>query len=259
MTARPVAGGIAAAACRIAVALVVFLSLVAPAAMAEMPARWQVRADDWSGTLELRVDPSGRVSGTLEGRTVTGFLAGRRIVLHRALEDRTEVWDGWLPENVGSPGAFLAGGVTVNGRVLPWYALPEAGAPAAQSADRGVAPAPAPVPATPADRPPPASASSGPGLVPAPGATVAPTALPADPGWGAWNLSGTWTTAAGRADVSQKGKTLLVVLADGTGHSGRFTATDTIVVGLRKGCCKGKIKGPGVIEWSDGAVWKRAR
>ena len=90
----------------------------------DLPSRWQLRADTWTGELTLSIGPTGRVSGILGGRTVSGVLSGRRLVLHRTVEGGTEVWDGWLPE-VSSTGPFLAGSVAVGGRVYPWYAVPE--------------------------------------------------------------------------------------------------------------------------------------
>jgi hypothetical protein len=215
---------------------------------ADLPARWQVRTDGWSGTLELTVEPSGRAVGTLQDQAVTGFLAGRRLVLHRTVGDRTEVWDGWLPEDSVSSGFFLAGSVTVGdrsgGRVHPWFAVPEAGGLAAASPAAPAARTPGA--AAPADSPP-ARASGG-------GVPAAPTATAGS----GWDLSGTWVCSEGQAQIIQQGRGLEVILPGGSQHSGRFTAMDTVVVGLRRGCCKGKIQGPHLIQWSDGAIWQRA-
>ena len=76
--------------------------------------------------------------------------------------------------------------------------------------------------------------------------------------WKGWALlTGIWVSTEGRIEISQKGRSVSVFLPDGSEHAGRFTATDTLVVGLRKGCCKGVMQGPDIIRWSDGAVWRR--
>ena len=38
--------------------------------------------------------PAGEVSGRLDGLEVTGFLAGRHLLLHRQAGGLAEVWDG---------------------------------------------------------------------------------------------------------------------------------------------------------------------
>ena len=128
MSRRPRAFRTVAGACWLSLVLLVLPcspALASPSDGVDLPERWRVRTDGWSGTLELSVDPSGAVSGTLQDRTVTGFLAGRRLVLRRTIGGHTEVWDGWLPEDPGSSNLFVAGSVTVGGRVHPWYAVPE--------------------------------------------------------------------------------------------------------------------------------------
>jgi len=50
---------------------------------------------------------------------------------------------------------------------------------------------------------------------------------------------------------------LTIVLADGSSHPGRMTGGSSLVVGLRQGCCNGKLEGPDLIVWSDGARWRR--
>jgi hypothetical protein len=237
----------------------------------DLPASWRVQADGWIGTLELSVEPSGRVSGTLQDRTVTGFLAGRRLVLRRTMGDRDEVWEGWLSEDAGSSELFIAGSVTLGdgGLVRPWYAVPRPGT------DRSDPPVAGPE-ADPSDSTvlaPEESAAAEPAdvattAVAAPDKDVRPPTEPAadDPGairlsasgWEGQDLSGTWLTSDGRVEILQQEGGLEVILPDGTRHSGRFTAIDTIVVGLRKGCCKGTLQDSDQISWSDGSNWRRA-
>jgi hypothetical protein len=283
-------------ACWLSLLLLCSPALATASEATDLPARWQVRADGWSGTLELSIESSGRVSGTLQDRPVTGFLAGRRLVLHRTLDGRTEVWDGWLPEDLSASELFVAGSVTVGDRIRPWYAVPDAGVDTGSIATASPAavvpsdPAPRVVTAPRVDVPPrsaePAAAAPKEKTAPAEHAAPEPVEAPAvaaataeeeppppagapadDPAlqrppaseWRGWDLTGVWITTEGRAKIEQDGRGLSVILADGTRHEGRFTATDTVVVGLRKGCCKGKIKDPYSITWSDGATWRRDR
>jgi len=254
---------IAAGACWLS--LILLFSPVPASASQEtdLPARWQVQADGWSGTLVLSIDPSGTISGTLQDRAVTGFLAGRRLVLHRATGDRTEVWDGWLPEASSSAGLFLAGSVTLGGpdgsRIHPWYAVPETDAapavaqePAADAGDPVPAPEPAPlvttgVAAAATEAPPAAEPTAK-----APEADRSPSSEPEPEG-----LSGIWLDYDNRIEIIQKGQNLSVLMPDGTRHEGRYTASDTFVVGLRRGCCKGQLERPDRIRWSDGTIWTR--
>jgi hypothetical protein len=244
MGKRTTASRTAAGARWLALFLLCSPVLASPSEGVDLPLRWQVRTDGWSGTLELKVESSGKISGTLQDRAVTGFLAGRRLVLRRAIGDHTEVWEGWLSGDSDSSELFVAGSVTVSDRdggpVHPWYAVPEPG-------EVG--------PADPVVLAPEESAASGPADSPAaddPGYTRPPAS-----GQERWDLSGVWLTSDGRIEIVQEGRSLSVVLPDGTRHEGRFTAIDMIVIGLRKGCCKGKLQHPDQISWSDGSVWRR--
>ena len=60
-----------------------------------------------------------------------------------------------------------------------------------------------------------------------------------------------------RMEIGQDGNRLTVITADGSLHSGRVTGESSLVVGLRKGCCNGKLESPDVIVWNDGARWQR--
>jgi len=278
----------AAGMCWLFLVLLCSPALASPSEAVDLAARWRVQADGWSGTLELQVEPSGRVYGTLQGRTVTGFVAGRRFVFRRTIGHQTEVWDGWLPEDPGSSSLFIAGTVTVGGRdggrVRPWYGVPEPGPRAGDSPGKSAAvraapepeksatPEPARVSATSApvpagDAPPPADVPTRGAAVPSGEDVPPPTEASAkDPGVirpqasgpSGWDLSGIWITSDGRSEIFQQGRRLSIVLPDGTRHAGRFTGPDVVVVGLRKGCCKGDLQGPNMIQWSDGAVWQRA-
>jgi hypothetical protein len=219
--------------------LSVMLSLAGAATAAsevDLPSHWSIHAGGPPGALDLVVEPSGEVSGQLLGQPVRGFIAGRHLVLHRSTGTRLEVWDGWL---ASGPDRFIAGTITVHDgdatSIQPWYGRSEEGPEPEVEPDDS------------------AGEAGGLPLSPAEGGE----ARGAAPGAGRWDLSGLWNTSGGRAEISQDGRTLTVVLPDGTRQRGRFTAADTIVVGIRKGCCKGKVQGPDLISWSDGAVWRR--
>lgn len=265
--------------------------LASPPEDLDLPKRWQVQADGWSGTLELRVEPSGGVSGTLQDQTVSGFLAGRHLVLRRTMGDRDEVWEGWLSEDSRSSQLFVAGSVTVGdgGPVHPWYAVPEPRTdlpdppvpesktgisdpavpeaetappdPAVPAPKESTASEPADVPTTEGSTGGMTSAAASAGEAPSPTEPPAGDQNPISPPGSdqeSTDLSGVWIASEGRAEIFQQGRDLEVVLPDGTRHQGRFTAIDTIVVGLRKGCCKGTLKDPDQISWSDMTVWRRA-
>jgi hypothetical protein len=242
----------AAVACCLALPLLCYPALASQDEGVDLPARWQVQADGWTGTLTLNVDASGRVSGTLGDRPVTGFLSGRHLLFHRTGGGHEEVWQGWLPEGSAPPALFVAGSVTVGGsegeRVHPWYAVPEhpaaAGDPTVLTQEEG------------ADPEPPGGAESSP---PEPSladpVVISPSAAP----WDGPDISGAWLSPDGPVEILQQGRSLTVVLPGGTRHGGRFTATDTLVAGLAKGCCKGKLQRPDLIAWSDGSVWRRSQ
>jgi len=271
MIKKAMASRIAAGACWLSLILLCSSTLVSPLEADVLPTRWQVQADGWSGTLELSVEPSGAISGTLQDQTVTGFLAGRRLVLRRTIGDRAEVWEGWLAEDPEVSMLFIAGSVTIgdDGSLHPWYAVPEPKASPGDPAPAVLSPV-AGTPAEPAEDPAPgAAAAAAPGAgATAPGEEAHPTEEPlaSAPGvtrsqasdWVGPDVSGAWLAVDGRVEIVQEGPSLTVVLPDGTRHEGRFTAADTLVVGLRRGCCKGKLEGSGQVTWSDGTVWQRA-
>lgn len=212
----------------------------------EWPTRWMVNGNGVTGILEFTVDREGRLAGSLLDAPVEGFVSGRHLLIRRSANGRLEVWEGWLaapraeeqPATSDGSDRFVAGTYTIAGSGLttvhPWYGRPETNEAAADSpatAPPSVVHAPSPVEDV---SPAPSTASTGP-------------------------LSGAWTSITGeRAEIVQEGKSLTVVLADGSSHSGRMTSESGLVVGLRQGCCNGKLEGPNVIVWSDGARWQRA-
>jgi hypothetical protein len=225
--------------------------LVAPSGASESvewPTRWRVNGNGVTGSLEFTVDREGRLAGSLLNDSVEGFVSGRHLLIRRSANGRLEIWEGWLADpRAEDPAAtsdgsdrFVAGTYTITGSgqttVHPWYGRPEPGeSSAADSPATADAPLVAHVPS------------------PAEAASPAPSTASTDP------LSGTWTSITGeRAEIVQDGKSLTVVLADGSSHSGRMTGESGLVVGLRQGCCNGKLEGPNVIVWSDGARWQRA-
>lgn len=207
------------------------------------PAVWRVNGNGETGSLELSLRHGGTLEGRLLNDPVKGFVVGRRLLLRRETKGGLEVWEGWLsePRPGGEPGWILAGtfSVTAGGetRVYPWYATPATeGPPDAGSA----APAPG-IDET--------ATSAG---------TTTESALEAAAPRGDGGLSGTWTSLTGdRFVVRQDGQDLTVILADGSSRAGRMTGSSTLVVGLRQGCCNGKLEGANTIVWSDGARWLR--
>ena len=101
------------------------------------PKTWQVNGNGYTGLLILQsVDQvSGKVSGTLLGTPVEGYLVGRHIVLHRYPQGSTQIWEAWIMDpKLGAAGQayydgsyFMAGYVSENGGsvdgVYPWYGL----------------------------------------------------------------------------------------------------------------------------------------
>jgi hypothetical protein len=210
----------------------------------DWPTRWQVNGNGETGVLEFSIGENGALSGRLLNRPVAGYVSGRHLILRRSFDERTEVWDGWLGqpreaadiEDAASSQTIVAGTISVSEagqtQVYPWFGT-------SQSLSSG-------------------SASSSPAAavlaVTPPAAFDSPAAGTPDAG----PLSGFWSGTEGRFEVVQDGNRLTVILPDESSRSGRMTGTDSLVVGLRKGCCNGKLDGPDVIVWSDGARWQRS-
>jgi hypothetical protein len=204
----------------------------------EWPTRWNVNGNGATGHLEFSIRDDGSLEGRLLGQSIEGYVSGRHLFMRRVIDDRTEVWEGWL----GRPGPrrspdgeassnLIAGTISVDeaGRTLvyPWFATPDSGSPTSSPAESPIIVAPAPTAAAGSEKP-----DGGP-------------------------LSGFWSAAEGRVEIIQDGNRLTVILPDAAERSGRMTGVDTLVVGLRKGCCNGNLDGPDVIIWSDGARWRR--
>ena len=206
---------------------------------ADWPTRWQVNADGVEGILEFSIRDDGSLIGRLLDAEFEGYVAGRHLFLHRTGAERVEVWEGWVgqgdkPIVAGTISVETAGETVIS----PWFGMPaEASSPSPTS----------PVVPPPVAEPPSAAA-------PTPAAVPPPVPPPPSDG----SLSGTWATAGGeRIEIVQTGNVLSVTRSDGSSHSGRITGSSTFVVGLGKGCCSGTLDGPNVIEWSDGARWRR--
>jgi len=218
------------------------------------PTRWTVNGNGVIGALEITIGDDGSLSGRLLDQEIEGYISGRHLLVRRTLEDRVEVWDGWLGqppsggtgEETAGSNLILAGTITVDAadgtKVYPWFGRPDAAAaatsatPASVAPDAAAAPVPAPTPAaapTPSPAPPPAERAAGP-------------------------LTGFWSSLQGSIEIVQDGNQLTAILPDGSSRSGRMTGDDTLVVGLRKGCCNGHLEESDVIVWSDGSRWKRS-
>jgi len=216
------------------------------------PAAWTVVTDGQELRLELTVDGAGKVTGTLGQESVEGFLAGDRLVVTRPAADGMEIWSGL--RGAGPDGAaFLAGTVDRDGELRPWYGVPDHGTASVDPASRTVVmQTEPPVPAE---------------VSPAPVRTPLPIAAPSPPAaeersekpstGGDLTLDGPWSTPTGTATIRQDGRRLEVVDAAGGVTDGRMTGETTFVVGLRVGCCRGELTGPGMIRWEDGTVWLR--
>lgn len=231
--------------CSIAVALGV---LGAVSAADDWPTRWDVNGNGETGTLEFTVDDEGLVTGRLFGESIEGFANGRQIVIRRDAGDRTELWEGWLSSVAPDSSRIVAGSISAQEdgatRVYPWF-----GTQVATAESEALAPADPPASPPPVAVPAPTDA-------PAPSATEKPSESAATPAGGP--LAGIWTSLTGeRMEIGQDGNRLTVITADGSSHSGRVTGESSLVIGLRKGCCNGRLESPDVIVWSDGARWQR--
>jgi len=226
---------------------------IGAAAADTWPAAWTVVADGQELRLELTVDAAGKVTGTLGPEPVEGFLAGDRLVVTRRAADGMEVWSGL--RGAGPDGsAFLAGTVDRDGELRPWYGVPDHGTASVDPASRSVvAPPEPPVPAEPSPAP---VRSPLPTAAPSPPAAEGRSEKP--PTVGDLTLDGPWSTPTGTVTIRQDGRRLEVIDAAGGVSGGRMTGETTFVVGLRVGCCRGELTGPGMIRWEDGTVWLRA-
>lgn len=115
------------------------LAIAAHAQPAEIPTQWWVNCNGYTGELVFEVDArTDRVTGTLLGTPVEGYLVGRHIVLHRYPQGRTQIWEGWISNPAGdargepyfSDDRTVAGTCSEsrggNDSVNPWFGI-EAG------------------------------------------------------------------------------------------------------------------------------------
>jgi len=256
------------------VLLVPFLFAVAASAgTKESGYHWYVNANGAQGTLVLSTGNGGRITGTLLGRPVDGWLVGRRLVLVRQGPEGRETWGAWLatPESTtGDDRPILAGSYLRHGddAPLPWFGTPQPTEVIAQ-ASRPVPPPPA-APRTErsadttsavdqgqqSSETPEVASSSGrtppEGTPPGPASTLAPRLASGQP-----NLAGTWQTPDGPLTIRQEGSRLTFELPDRE-VAGRLTGPDSVIGGFGPGCCKGHLEQAfAVIKWDNGVRWYR--
>lgn len=222
-------------------AVILAAGLPAAAADVELPHRWQVRTAGTTGTLEVHVTGDGRLDATLLGAPAEGLLTGDVLVLRRRLGTDVELWQARIGRPADGP-AFLAGSVTDGARVSPFYAVATADEPSAVATPVNAGEAPTAQPPTTAAAP----------------AIPTPRPVPAAEARAWTGFDGPWRAPTGVVDVSRDGRSVEVVMPDGTVHQGRMTGDTTFVVGLGVACCKGELEGPDTVRWENGEVWRRA-
>jgi len=242
---------------------------------AEGPAyHWQVEANGAKGTLDLSVEPAGKISGTLFEIPVEGWLVGRHLVLVREGGGGQETWEAWLatPENVHGDGQPILAGTFLRpgeGAPLPWFGTSRpqvAGSETALSS-------PPPPEATQWEHRPENSDEAAPGSLTVPLSTAAmpqaerptpektpplqPSTAPPHLPSGQPALAGTWETPDGPLMIRQEGSSLVFSLPDRE-VSGRLTGPDSLIGGFGPGCCKGHLEQEfAVIVWDNGVHWYR--
>lgn len=254
-----------------------FIAVALPGPAEEPTHHWHVNANGAEGMLDLSIESGARLSGTLLGSPVTGWLVGHRLVLLREGSKGQESWEGWLatPENVlGSQQPILAGTFLRPGEdgPLPWFGTsrpqtaknvvpvlvpPSTGTlqgedltdnpPKAASAPQPVLPLPSTEPEAQTPAATPAPTPSEPASAPAP--SYIPSGKP--------SLAGPWITPDGPLTIRQKGSSLVFVLPDRE-VSGRLTGGENLIGGFAPGCCKGHLEQAfSVIVWDNGIRWHK--
>jgi len=71
-------------------------------------------------------------------------------------------------------------------------------------------------------------------------------------------FAGNWQGPDGLYRIEQEGSRITVYRPNGESVGGRQIDIESLMVGLRVGCCRGELSATGVIEWQDGIVWRRA-
>jgi hypothetical protein len=111
-----------------------FLTAFSLQAQTQYPTRWEVNCNGYIGILEYTVDKNtDKITGTLLGTKVEGYIVDRHLVLHRFPEGRTQIWDGWIMDkSLGASGKpyyddqYILAGTgsqsmgTVDG-IFPWF------------------------------------------------------------------------------------------------------------------------------------------
>jgi len=125
-----------------ALLLSLVMLLASPSLFAQQgpPTKWWVNGNGYTGLLLYKVDPAThRVTGTLLGTPVEGYLVGRHLVLHRFPKGKRQIWEGWIMRPDAAAAAvpsyrtdyIIAGTVSIDGQeVVPWYGIDQATAAA---------------------------------------------------------------------------------------------------------------------------------
>ena len=100
------------------------------------PTKWKVNCNGYTGWLIYSVDPNtGRLTGTLLGTKVEGYLIDRRILLHRYPQGKMQTYEGWIMDKqLGAPGEpyydntwIISGSISQSGAGVdgefPWYGI----------------------------------------------------------------------------------------------------------------------------------------
>jgi len=103
-----------------------------------IPTKWKVNCNGYVGWLTFSVDQrTSRLTGTLLGTPVEGYLIGRRILLHRYPEGKMQTYVGWIiDKRLGAPGEpyydeswIISGSISQSGAGIdgdfPWYGVGE--------------------------------------------------------------------------------------------------------------------------------------
>jgi hypothetical protein len=218
---------------------------------------------DDGAELTLTVDPAGTADATVAGIALSGALTGNQLTLHGTTPAGPEVWMAWVGLAGGQP-AYLSGVIHLaDGTTQGWYAVrtdepaPGSGARVAPAAESRVAPVPLPT-ALPVAEPHVATMAA---PEPTPVALAPPVATPrtttAPPTASDSGFEGLWRGPFHTYTIVRDGSSLTITGSDGSTANGRVTGPQTLVAGLRPGCCRGAVTTPDMIVWQDDSVWRR--
>ncbi len=201
------------------------------------PQRWLVTFEGGTGLLEIHSVTADHVDATILGAPAVGWLADDVLVLRRDLDSGSELWQAHIGRRIDQP-PFLAGTISRDRTVAPFYAV-------AVAAQQHLAPPP--------------TTESNPR--PTPALVAVPPAQPTPQPQRSTELTGfdgPWLAPEGKAVVRREGRSIEVIMPDGSSHQGRMTGEATFVVGLGVACCKGELEGPDTVRWENGKLWRRA-